>query len=96
MDGVPEELVAEEVLQLRVLVVGLLDVPEEDGADDAAAAPHQRDRAVVQLPREQLRGLAQQHEALNEVGAGRNSMEVDFGLNQNSSSTACLLLHLMN
>ena len=72
VDGVPEELVAEEVLELRVLVVGLLDVAQEDAPDDAAAAPHQRDRAVVQLPREQLRGLAQQHETLNEVGAQFN------------------------
>ena len=70
MDGVPEEFVAEEVLQLRVLVVGLLDVPQEDAPDDAAAAPHQRDRAVVQLPREQLRGLAQKHEALKDGSGG--------------------------
>ena len=71
VDGVGEEVVPEEVLECGVLVVGLLDVAQEDGADDAAAAPHQRDRTVVQVPLEQLRSLAQEHEAL-----GNNSMEM--------------------
>ena len=47
MDGVPEEVVQEQVGQLRVLVVGGLDVAQEDRPDDAATAPHQGDAAVV-------------------------------------------------
>lgn len=47
MDGVPEEVVQEQVGQLRVLVVGGLDVAQEDRPDDAATAPHQGDAAIV-------------------------------------------------
>ena len=47
VDGVPEEVVQEQVGQLRVLVVGGLDVAQEDRPDDAATAPHQGDAAIV-------------------------------------------------
>ena len=47
MDGVPEEVIQEQVGQLRVLVVSGLDVAQEDRPDDAATAPHQGDAAIV-------------------------------------------------
>ena len=47
MDGVPEEVIEQEVGEFRVLVVGGLDVAQEHGADDATAAPHQSNAAVV-------------------------------------------------
>jgi len=47
VNGVPEEVVEQEVGELRVLVVGGLDVAQEHGADDATAAPHQSNAAVV-------------------------------------------------
>ena len=45
-----EEVVEQQIGELRILVVGFLDLAEEAAADDAAAAPHQRDAAEVQVP----------------------------------------------
>lgn len=50
LDGVVEELVKEQVLQIGVLAVRPGDVLEEDRADDAAATPHQGNVGLVQLP----------------------------------------------
>lgn len=63
-DGALEELVQQQVAQLSVLVERLLDVAEEHAANDAAASPHQRDLAIVEVPVELLGRLTQQHEAL--------------------------------
>ena len=40
-------IVQQQVRELRIVVVGFLDFAEKARADDAAAAPHQRDAAVV-------------------------------------------------
>ena len=40
----------EEVGQIMVAVESILDAAEELGADDAAAAPHEGDAAVVEMP----------------------------------------------
>src|SRR5262249_36105094 len=45
-----EEIVEQQIGQLRILVEGLFDLAEKAATDDAAAAPHQRDAAVVQVP----------------------------------------------
>ena len=45
-------------------IEGVFDLAEEFAADDATAAPHQRDGAVVELPVVLFRGFAQQHVAL--------------------------------
>src|SRR5690606_30949042 len=45
-----EERVEEEVFQVRRAVVGLFDLLEEAGADDAPAAPDHGDRAEVEGP----------------------------------------------
>ena len=45
-----EEGIQRQVHQLAILLKGLLDLAEEHRADDAAAAPHQRDIAIVQVP----------------------------------------------
>lgn len=50
MDGLVEEVVEQQVLQVWVGAVGVGDVLEEDGADDAAASPHQSNGRLVELP----------------------------------------------
>jgi len=57
VDGLVEEVVKQEVLQVRVLAVRVGDVLQEDGADDAATTPHQGDGWLVQLPVVLLSGL---------------------------------------
>ena len=50
--GLVEEVVEEERLEVRRLLVRGGDVTEEDGLDDAAAAPHARNAGVVEVPAE--------------------------------------------
>lgn len=69
LDGVLEEVGEEEVLELWVLAVGISDVLEEDGADDASSAPHEGDGWLVELPLVLLSGLLHEHETL---GVGDN------------------------
>jgi hypothetical protein len=57
VDGFVEEVVEEEVLEVVVGAVGGGDVLEEDGADDAASAPHEGDGGLVELPFVFFRGL---------------------------------------
>ena len=57
VDGLVEEVAEEEVLQVVVLAVGGGDVLEEDGADNAASAPHEGDGWLVELPLELLGSL---------------------------------------
>lgn len=57
VDGLVEEVVEEEVLEVGVAAVGGSDVLEEDGADDAATAPHEGDLGLVELPAVLLGGL---------------------------------------
>ncbi len=59
-----EEVVQQQVLELRVLVERALDVLQEPAADDAAATPQEGDVAVVELPAEFLRGGVELHVAL--------------------------------
>ena len=47
VDRIPEEVVEKKIGQILVLVVGGLDVAQEDRPDDAATAPHQGDAAIV-------------------------------------------------
>jgi hypothetical protein len=46
-------------------IESLLNLAEEGGPDDAAAPPHERDAAEVQLPVVGRARLAEQHEALS-------------------------------
>ena len=64
LDLAPEVIVEQQIRELRILVVGLLDLAQEARPNDAPAAPHQGDAAVVQVPAILLRGGAQQHIAL--------------------------------
>src|ERR1017187_2335993 len=59
-----EKVVQQQVGERGVLVKRCLDVAEEARADDAAAAPHQRNAAHVQVPALVLLRGAQQHVAL--------------------------------
>ena len=61
----PRKIVVQhEVGQLRLRVEGFLDLAEEHAADDAAAAPHQRHPAVVELPPVLRRRRPHQHVTL--------------------------------
>jgi len=59
-----EEVIEQQVGQRRVFVVGRLYFPQELAPDDAAAAPHERDGAVIKSPFELPGRLAHEHEAL--------------------------------
>ena len=57
VDSLVEEIVEQKVLEVGVSAVGLGDVLEEDGTDDAATAPHEGNGGLVQLPAVFLGGL---------------------------------------
>ena len=57
VDGLVEEVVEEEVLEVGVLAVGLGDVLQEDRADNATTAPHEGNGGLVELPAVLLGGL---------------------------------------
>ncbi len=50
MDGLVEKVVEEQILKIRVVSVGFSDVFQEDGTDDASAAPHESNRWLVEFP----------------------------------------------
>lgn len=50
VDGLVEEVVEEKVLEFRLAAVGVGDVLEEDGSDDAATTPHEGNGGLVELP----------------------------------------------
>lgn len=50
VDGLVEEGVEEQVLQVRLVAVSRGDVLEEDGSDNAATTPHEGDGRLVELP----------------------------------------------
>src|SRR6266853_922155 len=50
LDFAAEIIIEQQVHQLWIVVEGFLDLAEEPAANDAAAAPHQRDAAVVEVP----------------------------------------------
>jgi len=65
VDGLVEEVVEQEVLEVGVVAVSVGNVLEEDGADDAATTPHEGNGGLVQLPAVLLSGLLDEHEALS-------------------------------
>ena len=50
VDGLVEEVVEEQRLEVAVLLVRSGDVAKEDRLDDATATPHARNARVVQVP----------------------------------------------
>lgn len=50
VNSLVEEVVEQQVLELGVGTVGLGDVLQENGADNAASTPHEGDFRLVQLP----------------------------------------------
>lgn len=50
MNGFVEEVIKQQVLEIRVLPISACNVLEEDGANDAASSPHECDRGLVQFP----------------------------------------------
>jgi hypothetical protein len=59
VDGVVEEVIEQQVLEVGVATVGVGDVLEEDGTDDAATAPHEGDLGLLELPAVVLGGLSE-------------------------------------
>jgi hypothetical protein len=57
VNGLLEEVVEEQVLEVGVVAVGLSDVLEEDRANNAATTPHEGDGGLVELPVVLLGGL---------------------------------------
>ena len=80
VDGLIEEIVEQQVLQVRVLAVRGRDVLEEDGADDAAATPHKSDRGFVELPAVFLGGLWRDSLGESELFSG---LGLTFWINMN-------------
>lgn len=84
VDSLVEEVVKEQVLEIGVGTVGLSDVLQEDGADDASTAPHEGNFGLVELPVVLLSGVLDQHETLSirdDLGGIESLLEVvDEGL----------------
>lgn len=57
VNSLVEEVVEQEVLEVGVVAVGLGDILEEDGTDDATTTPHEGDGGLVELPVVLLGGL---------------------------------------
>ena len=64
MNRLVKEVIKQQVLEVRVGSVRLCDILEEDGADDAATAPHERDLGLVEFPGVLLGRVLDEHEAL--------------------------------
>ena len=79
VNGVVEELVEEQVLELGVLAVGLGDLTQEDRSDNAATSPHESNAGIVELPTVLLTGLTDKHKALgvrDNLGGIKGLLEV--------------------
>lgn len=79
LDGVLEEVVEQQVLEVGVLSVSLGDVSKENGSDDATTSPHEGDTGVVELPAVGLGGLSDEHEALgvrDDLGGVKGLLEL--------------------
>ena len=64
LHGFLEIRVEQEVTKLRIFVIRFLDLAEEDRPDDAAAAPHEGNAAIVEIPAVGLRRRAHEGVAL--------------------------------
>jgi hypothetical protein len=64
VDSLVEEVVEEQVLEVRLVMVDRGDVLKEDGSDDAPTAPHEGNGGVVELPLVVSGGLLHEHKAL--------------------------------
>lgn len=79
VDSLVEEVVEEQVLEVGVGTVGLGDVLQEDGADNASTAPHEGNLGLVELPAVLLGGVLDQHETLSirdDLGGVKGLLEV--------------------
>lgn len=78
-ERLPEKFVEHQILQLRLPVVSRLDVVEKTRTDDAPAAPHQRNPAVIELPAVIFLRRRQQREALRisaDLGGVKRGFEI--------------------
>lgn len=58
VDSLVKEVVEEKVLKVRIGTVGSCDILEEDGTNDATAAPHEGNGRLIKLPSVLLGSLA--------------------------------------
>jgi len=49
-NGCFEEIVNQQIAQVRILLESIANVSEEAGANDASAAPHEGNSAEIQIP----------------------------------------------
>ena len=64
VDCAQEKVVEQKIRKFGIAIERLFDAAEEARANNAAAAPHQADRAHIERPSALLAGCTQQHEAL--------------------------------
>ena len=50
VNGLVEEVIEQQIFQVRIVAVCAGDVLEKDRSDDAATSPHQCNRWLVELP----------------------------------------------
>lgn len=81
VDGVVEEVVEEKVLKVGVAAVGVGDVLEEDGTDDAATAPHEGDLGLLELPAVVLGSLRERVS----LGWKLESCQITYGLHEHEA-----------
>lgn len=78
-NGISEELVEQQVLQLWVLLEGLCDFTEEDGSDDTTTSPHEGNCWEVEVPLVLLSSFSDQHETLgvgDDLGGVQSLLQV--------------------
>jgi len=63
-DSLVKEIIEKEINKRRILIERLLDLSEENAANNTSATPHQRNTPIVQLPAKLLRRMLEQHEPL--------------------------------
>lgn len=74
VDGLVEEGVEEQILEVGVLTVSLGDLTQEDRADNAATSPHEGNASIVESPAVLLTSLTDEHETLS-VGDNLGGVE---------------------
>ena len=75
VDGLVEEVVEEQVFEIWIVAVGFCDILQEDRSNDAATAPHEGNRRLVELPLVFLCGLVtfRQHWAVRNTASNLRS-----------------------
>jgi len=79
VDGLVEEVIKQKVLEVGLGAVGVGDVLEEDGSDNATTSPHEGNGGLVELPVELTSSFLHEHEALgvrDNLGGVQSLLEI--------------------